>query len=564
MRKILMISLLTSTAATAQVSAPLVSHPSHTGTTEHLHTIALRAQSSAYAVREFRPDRNHEIPKSQYAQSSQGSHGNRVIGTAALSAAGTAPVAYNQTATFRPLNAPIGANFEALGVGTPGFTVSAAPPDTTLAVSPTQIVQWVNSQIGIYDKAGNSLLPAPGFIQGNALWQSLPSTSLCKTYNRGDPIVQYDRIAKRWIFSQFAFNASFTSNAQCFAVSQTDNALGAYNLYEYSFGGELPDYGKLGVWPDAYYMTYNMFAITPSSESFTGGRACAYDRPAMIAGQPATQICFNSTNRWSFLPSDLDGPTLPPAGTPNIHVSWNWVFTPTPPYTLQLTKFVPNFQSPALSTFDDGFGGAVFSFVGIQMDSGTLAACNDLSGSCAPQLGTTNRLDTLADRPMYRLVYRNFGTYDALLFTQSVDAQTGSTANLRWWEIRSPAAISPVVYQNSNFIPDTTARWMGSAAFDKLGNIGIGYSASSTTINPAIRVSGRLKNDPKNLLRTELSVIAGTGSQTGTLRRWGDYSTMQIDPANECTFWYTTQYIGSNGTFNWRTRIASFKFPNCS
>ena len=165
---------------------------------------------------------------------------------------------------------------------------------------------------------------------------------------------------------------------------------------------------------------------------------------------------------------------------------------------------------------------------------------------------------------MYRLVYRNFGSFDALLFTQAVDNVAGVSAQMRWWEIRSPNANPPVVYQNSTFAPDNTFRWMSSAAFDKLGNIGIGYSASSSTINPGIRIAGRRRTDPKNLLRTEAVVQNGTGSQTTSLERWGDYSTMQIDPANDCTFWYTTQYIGTNGTFNWRTRIASFKFPNCN
>ena len=164
---------------------------------------------------------------------------------------------------------------------------------------------------------------------------------------------------------------------------------------------------------------------------------------------------------------------------------------------------------------------------------------------------------------MYRLVYRNFGTHDALLFTQAVDNVAGSTANLRWWEIRNPGANPPVVYQNSTFRPNADARWMGSAAFDKLGNIAIGYSASSSTINPAIRIAGRRRTDPKNLLRTEVTVQQGTGSQTGTLTRWGDYTTMQIDPSDDCTFWYTNQYLATNGSFNWRTRIASFKFPNC-
>ena len=164
---------------------------------------------------------------------------------------------------------------------------------------------------------------------------------------------------------------------------------------------------------------------------------------------------------------------------------------------------------------------------------------------------------------MYRLVYRRFSTYDALLITQAVDVVAGATANLRWWEIRNPNANPPLVYQNSTFVPDTDARWMSSAAFDKNGNIGIGYSASSGTMNPAIRATGRRKNDPLNELRTEVLVQAGGGSQTTGLSRWGDYSTMQLDPVDDCTFWYTTQYIGANGTFNWRTRIASFRFPSC-
>ena len=232
---------------------------------------------------------------------------------------------------------------------------------------------------------------------------------------------------------------------------------------------------------------------------------------------------------------------------------------------MKLTKFVPNFITPANSTFNDGLGGATFSSVDFPLNATTFAPCNDaVNLPCIPQLGTTQKLDTLGDRHMYRLVYRNFVGYDALLITQAVDDNPGaSTAQVRWYEIRNPNANPPVVYQNSTYTPDSTFRWMSSGAFDKLGNIAIGYSASSTTINPAIRIAGRRKTDPINLLRTEQTVQVGSGSQTGTLSRWGDYSTMQVDPANDCTFWYTTEYIGANGTFNWRTRIVGFKYPNC-
>jgi hypothetical protein len=556
MRKLLLILSLSSTAAVAQVSGPIVDAPAFMALSDTMANISYQAQTSAFLQRDFRPNRNHDVDKSLLVLDA-----SRQV---APSVSVPALTPYTQTATFQPLGAPIGVNFEGLGLGTPGFGISGAPPDTTLAVSPTQIVQWVNSQFAVYNKAGVPQLASPGFLNGNAIWSALGAASLCATTNRGDPIVQYDRINQRWILTQFAFNAAFTQNSQCIAVSQTSNALGAYYLYEYSFGNVLPDYAKLGVWTDAYYITYNMFT---TGSSFAGGRACAYDKPKMLAGLAATSVCFNSTSRFSFLPGDLDGTTLPPAGAPNPHISWDWAFVagpPAVPYKMQLTKFKPNFVAPALSTFDDGFGGATFSAVEFPLDNGTIAACADFGNACVPQLGTAQLLDTLGSRHMYRLAYRNFGSHDALLITQAVDPVGAVPAAMRWIEVRNPNAPTPLVYQNSTYNPGgTESRWMSSAAFDKLGNMGMGYSVSSAAMNPAIKVTGRLRNDPKNLLRTEVLVQAGGGSQTTTLSRWGDYSTMQIDPADDCTFWYTTQYIGANGTFNWRTRIASFKFPNC-
>lgn len=555
MRKLLTLALLGPVAAMAQVSAPMVSPPANMAVSDALASIAMQAQTSAYAVEAFRPRRDHSRNKAAVA-------GAAIAIPAAVSISAGAP--YVQTATVQPLSAPLGVNFEALGVGTPGFTISGAPPDTTLAVSPTQVVQWVNSQFAVYNKSGTPLLPSPGFVNGNLLWQAMPASSLCRQFNRGDPIVRYDAMAKRWIFSQFAFNDSFSQNAQCFAVSTTDNALGSYTLYEYNFGDALPDYGKMGVWHDAYFMSYNMFG--GSASFFSDARACAYDRAAMLNGLPATQICFANPDNFSYLPADMDGTRLPPAGTPNVHVSWNW-YNVGPPYTMQLTKFKPDFAVPANSTFNDGFGGTAFSSVEVLVP-GTLAPCNDAgSGRCVQQLGAAagDNLDTLGDRHMYRLAYRNFGSYDSLLITQSVDPDAAGArrAAVRWIEVRNPGANPPVVFQNSTYNVDATSRWMSSGTFDKLGNIGIGYSASSSAINPGIRISGRLKNDPKNLLRAETVVQAGTGSQVSTFNRWGDYSTMQIDPADDCTFWYTTQYIGATGSFNWRTRVASFKFPSC-
>lgn len=545
----------------AQVSGPIVSAPAMMAVSEPLAIIASRGEASAFQVRDVRVNRDHKMRKNVDPRS------ELVRANAAVSPSVSVPATtpYYQTATYQALGAVMGVNFEALGVGTPGFDVSGAPPDTTMAVSPTHVVQWVNTQIGIYNKSGTSVLPAPGFIDGNQLWQGLPSTSLCRQVNRGDPIVQFDKHANRWVFSQFAFNSTFSANAQCIAVSQTDNPMGAYNLYQYNFGSLLPDYGKLGVWTDAYYITYNMFDV--GAGTFNGGQSCAYDRTAMLSGLPATQICFNSMSFFSFLPSDLDGFTLPPAGAANYQISWDWYYT-LPPYTIRLTKFKPNFAAPASSTFDDGLGGGPFSFVAFPLDAASVGACNDAGAGngfqCVAQLGTSQTLDSLGDRQMYRLSYRNYGSYDALLITQAIDDSAGVNAHLRWIEIRNPGAPTPQVYQNSTYRPSTHARWMSSGAQDKRGNIAIGYSVSSSAMNPAIRVAGRRKTDPKNLLRTEVSIKEGTGSQTTGLERWGDYSTMQVDPTDDCTFWYTQQYIAADGTFNWNTRVASFRFPNCN
>jgi hypothetical protein len=548
-------------AASAQTSGPLVAAPAEMAVSEPLTVIAARGQANAFLAREPRVNRDHKMRKNVDPRSEL----VRAKALIAPSLAVPANTPYYQTANYQPLNAVMGVNFEALGVGTPGFAISGAPPDTTMAVSPNYVVQWVNTQIGIYNKSGTSLLPAPGFINGNQLWQGLPLGSLCRAVNRGDPIVQYDKHANRWIFSQFAFNSTFSENAQCIAVSVTDNPLGAYYLYQYNFGNLLPDYGKLGVWPDAYYITYNMFNV--GANTFNGGRSCAYDRTAMQAGLPATQICFNSLAFFSYLPSDLDGFKLPPAGSPNYQISWDWYNT-RPPYTIQLTKFKPDFVTPANSTFNDGSGGGTFSFVAFTLDAASVAACNDAGTGagfqCVQQLGTAQTLDTLGDRQMYRLSYRSYGSFDALLITQAIDDSTGVNAHLRWFEIRNPGAPTPQVYQNSTYRPSTHARWMSSGAQDKVGNIAIGYSVSSSAMNPSIRVAGRRKTDPKNLLRTEVSIKEGTGSQTGGLERWGDYSTMQVDPTDDCTFWYTQQYIAANGTFNWNTRVASFRFPNCN
>lgn len=504
---------------------------------------------------------------------------NPPAGTASIT---TTPSAmFNQT-TNGTLPVTVSKNYTGLGTGFNGtWTVQGLlPPDTTMGVSPTQIVQWVNIKLTVIDKGtGTVLLGGAGFVNANQIWSGLGTGSVCATQNQGDPIVQYDRINNRWVLVQFAFviKAGTTSGsypaapyALCWAVSQTGDATGVYNLYQFGFSN-LPDYPKLGVWTDAYYLSANNFAFNTATgaSSYQGSSLCAFNSAAMVAGTAAGAICFSglSPAHFASLPADFEGTTLPPEQETEFIISGDWYTLNSPPYSLQVRRFHPDFATPANSTLTDGFGGATDSFVRMPFDNTVVGACADAGGACVPQPGTTRRLDTLSMRPMYRLAYRNLGAgRESLVFTESVGSlpSANAVARIQLIEIRNPAANPPVIYNNVSFNPDATNRWMGAAASDKLGNVALGYSVSSSSLSPGIRIAGRLRNDIRNSVRGEINVQTGTGSQTASAQRWGDYSTMQIDPADDCTFWFTTQYIVNTAGADWATRIIGFKFNNCT
>jgi hypothetical protein len=439
-----------------------------------------------------------------------------------------------QTTTVQLPTPPISQSFEGLGNGEYGFTITGAPPDTEGTVGATQYVQWVNTSFAIFNKTNGALIAGP--TAGNTLWSGFGGG--CQTNNDGDPIVLYDKIAQRWIFSQFS--VSTTPYLQCIAVSTTSDATGTYNRYSFQYT-DFDDYPKMSVWPDAYYETFNMFA---GGTTFAGADACAYNRAAMMAGTTATQVCFQqSTAVGGLLPSDLDGTTPPPAGSPNYMMYFGT-------NNLNLYKFHVDFTTPTNSTFT---GPTVINVAAFSPVCG--------GGTCIPQPGTSNTVDSLADRLMYRLAYRNFGSHESLVVNHSVVA--GSSGGVRWYEIQNPGG-TPVVAQQSTFAPDSSYRWMGSIAMDQSGDMALGYSVSdASSVFPSIRFTGRVPTDPASTMEAEVNIVSGSGSESSGLTRWGDYSAMQVDPVDDCTFWYTQEYLKTTGTFNWSTRIASFKFPTC-
>src|SRR5713101_5801564 len=437
-----------------------------------------------------------------------------------------------QTSTLPAVPTSSGLNFD--GVGANG----SAPPDTNGAAGATQFVEWVNTEFAVYDKATGNLLFGPA--AGNTLWQGFGGP--CQTNNDGDAIAQYDKLNNRCVMSQLSVTGG-PPFFQCVAVSTTSDATGTWNRYAFQ-QPNFNDYPKMGIWSDAYYESFNMF----SGNFFVGARACAFDSASMRAGGAATQQCFQLSSTFGgLLPSDVDGTTPPPAGEPAFFVN----FDSSTLSSLNLWRFHVDFSNAANSTFTGPTSLSVAPFS---------EACG--GGTCVPQLGTSQRLDSLGDRLMYRLAYRNFlPGHESLVTNHSIVA--GSSVGVRWYELRDPNG-NPFVFQQGTFAPDLNFRWMGSIAMDKAGNIAVGFSVSSSGIHPAIRYTGRVPSDPLGMLESETSIIEGTGSQTRTLNRWGDYSSMALDPTDDCTLWYANEYLQTNGKFNWSTRIASFRFPSCA
>ncbi|MFN2166535.1 MAG: carboxypeptidase regulatory-like domain-containing protein, partial [Anaerolineae bacterium] len=417
------------------------------------------------------------------------------------------------------------------------------PPDTNGDVGPNHYIQTVNTSVGIYDKTGTPL----SVVTFNTFFQG-PTGTPCDTSNDGDPVVLYDPMADRWVVTDFAwFSFSTGPYYECIAVSQTaDPVAGGWYFYALqantgpNFSGDFfNDYPKLGVWPDAYYMSANMFEAV--GDGF-GVRLWALDRASILGGGPLNSVAFDlclDGSCGSFLPSNMRG-TLPPAGAPN------YFATLGAPDSFEIYKYHVDFATPANSTLTGPVTVPIAAFDGYNDE--------------IPQPGTGQGLDSLSFRLMMQLQYRNMGSHESLWATHTVDE--GGLAVARWYEVRDPGG-TPTLFQQGSLNPgDGVNRWMAGIAADQDGNAAIGYSVSNSSVYPGIRYQGRLNGEaPGQMPQTEQTLVNGTGSQVG-INRWGDYSAMSVDPTDDCTFWYTQEYYVTSGS-NWQTRIGSFKFPSC-
>ncbi|MCP4150225.1 MAG: hypothetical protein GY757_20930 [bacterium] len=415
------------------------------------------------------------------------------------------------------------------------------PPDTNGDVGPTYFIQTVNTSIGIYNKSTGALVSATtfdSFFGGTGI-----SGTPCDSDNNGDPIVLYDQYNQRWFILDFAWASSQNDGSYySIAVSKTTDPTGAW--WQYAFRADdtlMNDYPKCGIWHDGIYITANMFSF--SSGSFQHTKIWALKAPDIYSGTMISQsVTDSSYEAFSIMPVNAKGTTAPSSTSPCYMYAMDADEYGSPSTdALYVWKYDVDWNNSSNTTwtFDDTLSTAAFT----------------LSASGVPQDGSSISLDSIYGRLMNPAMYRKFAGYEAVYLCHVCDVS--SRRAMRWYEIRISSGNSSI-YQQGTYAPDSNHRWMGSVGADKNGSIAMGYSVSSSSMDPAIRYAGRLSSDPAGQLsQGEASIIEGTGSQT-SYSRWGDYSSISIDPDDDETFWYTQEYYTSNGT-NWQTRIGSFK-----
>lgn len=469
-----------------------------------------------------------------------------------------------QRAAGSPVSASIGVNVLALT-----NVDQTGPPDQNIAVGDTQIVEWINSSYAVFDKTTGALIAGP--FEGDSLWFGSNGQQCANNPNPSrDIIIQWDSLNHRWLF---AYNIPAPPYTVCIAVSQTADATGSYYLYQFPLAAnQIPDYPKWGIWTNAYYQTTNNYLVH-AGLPFTGAYPCAYNSAKMIVGDPsAEQICFQlSSSDFGLLPGDIDSATPPPANQDEFFIGG--FLQGANNNALYLYSLHPDFANPSQSTITGNDASQPITVANFEQ---TCDGVQYGTTPCVPELNG-ELLRALGDRLMYRFAYSDDPASAHVgptagsvprqhwVVSHSVEV-SGGQAGMRWYEFIAPQhavpATSLALFQQGTFAPDSNWRWMGSIARDKAGDMLMGCSLSSSTMYPAVAFTGRVPGDPLGTMEGEQIMFAGTGAQVNLSGDWGDYSTVRLDPADGCTFWYVNEYYAVTGT-NFDTRLASIKFNTC-
>lgn len=435
------------------------------------------------------------------------------------------------------------------------------PSDANGDVGPTQYVQGVNSrngaQLAAYDKLGRRVA---GPVPMESMWAS--AGGVCATSAQGDPVVQYDALEGRWLYSQFAFRVRAQHHPKppfyaCVAITDSADALDDVTVYTFTLHERyFADMPKLSVWPDGYYMASHVYG----PREYKGEAVMVLDKESLLAGADARVIKFRMRDDFGIVPSDLVGTTAPAPGTPNYLVSIKDDDLGQPSDALKVWAFDVDWAVPSNTR--------LYEVATLPTEGFRSNMCKG-SFVCLPQKGVPMRLDPLAGDPFikgvysgYMPTYRVIGDTESLLLNHTINAGKRQ-ATVRWYELRDLDG-SPQIYQQGTQAKDELSRWIGAMSMDAVGNVALGYSITGRNMYPSVRYTGRAATDPPgSMTLEEVPVVNGGGSQTQS-PRWGDYNSMSVDPVDDCTFWYTNQYNSSTGPRRWRTIVTAFSLPGCA
>jgi PKD repeat protein len=417
------------------------------------------------------------------------------------------------------------------------------PPDANGAVGHDYYVQTVNCLFAVYNKAGVLIL---GPVSVNYFFQGVTGSNC----NSGDPVIIYDEQADRWLLAEMSLCNE--NDVMLVAVSETNDPSGRW--YRYSFEtDDMPDYEKLGVWRDGYYMgTNTVYEDLFGDPHWEGNDIYVMERSQMLNGQAAQIVAFD--NPWRPVinglhcvpPLDNEG-QFAPFGSPGLFVTFNDDAISGGSDQLWIYELAVDWLNPYWSTFTRTQQINVIPF-----DSDFGPNWENIS-----QAGATMKLHAVNFYIMNRPQYRNFGSYQSIVCCHSVDVDGTDHAGVRWYELRKTAG-DWFIRQQGTYAPDGHCRWLGSIALNGNNEIGLAYSVSSSTLHPGIRYCGQSSSAYTNATGvmdlTEGLIQAGSYSQLSY--RWGDYADLGVDPANDEIFWFTSEYIGSG--YERKTKIASF------
>lgn len=450
-------------------------------------------------------------------------------------------------------------SFEAISMATSGC--NCLPPDTNGDVSDQHYIQWVNGGWQAFDKlTGNPAPETPTPTQGNSFWVGFGGQ--CEASNDGDPIALWDPQAQRWLMSQFVASPPYS---QCVAISTSADPFGTYNRYEFPwplFG----DYPHIAVWTDesasqnAYLLTTHEFNDA-NPRQFQGAALIAMERDKMLAGDPSAAVIRKpGFDAYGLEPVNLTGTLKAPANACSSFVHYDQADNDG----YLFWDLCLDWATPANSTISSN-------------PSHVAGAPFVPYGGNVPQQGTANGLNSFGTHTMYRANARAFPagapTRISLVINHSVLGDV-EQSGINWVHFdlddhganpTQPTALDKRLVDQGTYAPDAENRWLGGIAIDGSGNIGVGYSKSSSASRPQIEISGRTPEDAAGTLRDETNCTDGiaSGSQTSSSGRWGDYSSMSVDPVDQCTFYFTSEYYPTTASGNWHTRVCSFKFDGC-